>query len=164
MAKTYFKEEQRFRNPGIIALLLLMSSLVLYRVVVTIFNGVTVYDTTVTGLIALFVALGWYGVYSSRLRIKVSKKHLKVRTRGLVGSRLKLPTKEMADCSFVDVTPSARWSGALVDPSSRFQCIDFGGRRGLCIRMRDGRSYFIGSDGLFEQRHDIPLPTHASAS
>ncbi|THH34909.1 hypothetical protein [Neolewinella litorea] len=164
MPKTYFKEEQRFRNPGFIALLLLMSVLVLYRIVITFFNGITTYDAAITGCIALLLALGWYGVYSSRLRIKINKKYLKVRTKGIIGSRVKLSTAEMADCSFVDVTPSARWSGALIDPSSRFRCIDFGGRRGVCIRMRDGRSYFIGSDDLFARRHDIPLPTHAHAN
>lgn len=164
MPKTYYKEEQRFRNPGFIALLVLMSCLVLYRIVITFFNGITIFDAVVTGTIAALLCLGWYGVYSSRLRIKISKKYLKVRTKGLIGNRVKLPTAEMADCSFVDVNPSARWSGALIDPSSRFHCIDFGGRRGICIRMRDGRSYFIGSDDLFARRNDIPLPTHASAS
>ncbi|WP_116125381.1 hypothetical protein [Lewinella sp. IMCC34183] len=164
MPVTAYKEEQRFRNPGFIALLSLLSLLVFYRTVVTFSNGVTLYDFLITGLIAGLLALGWYSVYATRLRIKVSKKYLKLKTKGLIGRKVKLRKSEMEDCSFVEVAPSARWSGALADPTSDFRCIDFGGRRGLCVRMRDGRTYFITSDDLFAQRHDIALPTPAQAS
>ncbi|MCP9234891.1 hypothetical protein [Lewinella sp. JB7] len=161
---TYYKEEQRFRNPGLLILLFLMTGLVGYRIGMSVFAGADAREWAMTGLIALAIATGWYMVYRSRLRIKINDKHLKVRLKGVLGRKLKLPTSEIVDCKFVDVAPSARWSGALAHPSSSFSCIDFGGRRGVCIRMRNGQTYFIGSDELFARQHDIPLPTHAHAS
>lgn len=164
MSATAYKEEQRLRNPGLIALLTLLTALVIYRTVVTYANGATGADLLATGLIALVLGLGWYAVYSMRLRIKVGKKNLKIKTKGLLGPHLKLRKSEMADCRFVEVPPSARWSGALADPNSDFRCIDFGGKHSLCVRMRDGRFYCITSDDLFARRHDIALPTPAQAS
>ena len=164
MPTTPYKEEQRFRNPGLIALLGLLTVLVVYRAAVAFADGITFFDVAATGLIALLLGAGWYMVYTTRLRIKVSKKYLKLKTKGPIGSRLKLRKSEMEDCSFVEVAPSARWSGALADPTSDFRCIDFGGKGGLCIRMRDGRAFFIGSDDLYERRHEVALPTHAQTA
>ncbi|MBB4079808.1 hypothetical protein GGR28_002435 [Lewinella aquimaris] len=161
---TYYKEEQRLRNPGLIALMILMTGLVGYRVALLGFGGASARQLVITGLIALLVAGCWYAVYRSRLRIKINDKHVKVKMKGVLGRQLKLPTADIVDCTYVDVAPSARWSGALTHPSSTFSCIDFGGRRGICIRMRNGHTYFIGSDDLFERQNDIPLPTHAAAS
>lgn len=162
MARNRFKTEERFRNPGLIALLGLMT-LLLVNHLFTRFTG-SWYDIGVSSLIAVLIAGGWYAVFSTRLRIKVSRKYLKVRAKGLIGPRLKLAKKDMVDCTFIDVKGLARWSGALAHPSSDFQSIDFGGRGGLYVSMRDGRSYFIGSDDLFARRHDIRLPTTAVAS
>lgn len=162
MTTPRFKTEERLRNPGLIALLALMT-LLLANHLFTRFTG-SWYDIGVSSLIALIIIGGWYAVFSTRLRIKVSRKYLKVRAKGPIGHRIKLAKKDMVDCTFIDVKPSARWSGALTHPASDFQCIDFGGRGGLYVSMRDGRSYFIGSDDLFAQRHDIRLPTTAIAS
>ncbi len=164
MPNNSFKEEQRFRNPGLIALLLLLTTLVLYRTALVLAGGITAFDAVATGIIALCLGAGWYMVYATRLRIKIGKKYLKLKTKGPIGSRLKLRKADMEDCSFVEVTPSARWAGALADPTSDFLSIDFGGRGGLCVRMRDGKCYFIGSDDLFQRRHEVSLPTHAQAS
>ena len=116
------------------------------------------------GIIALFIGAAWYFMFRSRLRIKVTARYLKVRTGGIFRRRLKLPLAEVENCTFVEVPPAARWSGALTHPASNFTTIDFGGRRGLCIRMRDGQSYFIGSDALYARRHEVPLPTPGLAS
>ncbi len=161
---TYYKEEQRFRNPGLIALLGLMSFLVIYRLGLSAVEGPDVRVLSITAGIALLIGAAWYALFRSRLRIKVNDKCLKVKLKGLIGGRLKLPTCDMVDCTFVDVAPSARWSGVLAHPSSDFSSIDFGGRKGLYIRMRNGQSYFIGSDGLFARRDELPLPTPAQAS
>ena len=161
---TYYKEEQRFRNPGLLALLALMSFLVLYRLGLSLIEGPDVRVLAITAAIALVIGAAWYAVFRSRLRIKLSDKCLKVKLKGLIGGRLKLPTSDMVDCTFVDVAPSARWSGVLAHPSSDFSSIDFGGRKGLYVRMRNGHSYFIGSDDLFERRDELPLPTPARAS
>ena len=164
MPKTIYQGEQRFRNPGLLALFALMTLLLLYRIVIEISTGSTRYDVVVTAGIAVIIGLCWYGVYRSRLKIKVNKKHLKVKMKGLVGRRLKLRTDEMTCCDFVDVAPSARWSGLFANPSSDFRSIDFGGRRGLYVEMEDGRSYFIGSDDLFERQPELPFPARAQAS
>ncbi len=164
MSKTIYKEEQRFRNPGLLALFGLMTLLLFYRIGVQILSGATILDVVVTGMIALAIAVCWYGVYQSRLKIKINKKHLKVKMKGLIGRRLKLRTDKMTCCDFVDVSPSARWSGLFANPSSDFNSIDFGGRRGLFVEMEDGRSYFIGSDDLFERQHEIPFQSPAQAS
>ncbi len=161
---TYYKEEQRFRNPGLLALLALMSLLVLYRLGLSLTQGADLRVLAITGAIAAVVAAAWLVVYRSRLRIKVNDKCLKLKLKGLIGGRLKLSTCDMVECTFVDVAPSARWSGVLAHPASDFNCIDFGGRKGLCVVMRDGQSYFIGSDDLFARRADIPLPAPARAN
>ncbi|WP_116107035.1 hypothetical protein [Lewinella sp. IMCC34191] len=164
MPKTIYKEEQRFRNPGLIALFALMTLLLFYRIGIELVSGSTTFDVIVTALITLGIAFCWYGVYHSRLKIKINKKHLKVKMKGLVGRRLKLRADKMTCCDFVDVSPSARWSGLFANPSSDFSSIDFGGRRGLFVEMEDGRSYFIGSDDLFERQHEIPFQTTGQAS
>ena len=164
MPKTIYKEEQRFRNPGLLALFVLMTALLVYRIGIEFTGGTTLFDVIVIAAIALAIGICWYGVYQSRLKIKINKKHLKVKMKGLVGRRLKLRTDEMTCCDFVDVSPTARWSGLFANPSSDFQSIDFGGRRGLFVEMEDGRSYFIGSDDLFARQPDIPFQASAPAS
>ena len=164
MPKTCFRDEQRLRNPGLITLLLLFSVLTVYRLIVLTITGFNPTETLALGLIAALVGLGWYFVYRTRLRIKVSARYLKVKTKGILLRKLKLPTRDMVDCTFVDVPPAARWAGELTHPASDFTSIDFGGRRGLCVRMRDGRSYFIGSDALYAQRDQLPLPGPVLAS
>ena len=164
MATVYLKGETRLRNPGFIALLLLMSGLLVYHIVAISIVRPSLLDACVTAIIALGLGMGWYALFSSRLKVKFDSKHLKLRTRGLIGRRLKLRTRDMVSCSVVDVPPSARWSGSLAHPTSDLTCFDFGGSKGLCIRMRDGRSFFVSSDDLFARRRDIPFPTSAAAS
>ncbi len=164
MPKPKLRIEQPFRNPGFIALLVLLSGLLIYRFALLFLSGGTVTDLIVLGSITLFLGAAWYFMFRSRLRIKVTARYLKVRTGGMFRRRLKLPLAEVEDCSFVEVGPAARWSGALAHPAADFTNIDFGGRRGLCIRMRDGQSYFIGSDALYARRHEVPLPTPDLAS
>ncbi|PPK85281.1 hypothetical protein CLV84_2173 [Neolewinella xylanilytica] len=164
MPKTIYKEEQRFRNPGLLALFALMTLLLCYRIGIELINGATTFDVVVTALIAIAIGFCWYGVYQTRLKIKINRKHLKVKMKGLIGRRLKLRTDKMTCCDFVDVSPSARWSGLFANPSSDFRSIDFGGRRGLFVEMEDGRSYFIGSDDLFERQHEKPFQILGQAS
>lgn len=164
MPKTIYKGEQRLRNPGLLALFTLMTLLVCYRIGIELTYGASTFDVIVTALITVGIGLCWYGVYRSRLKIKINDKHLKVRMKGVIGRRLKLRTDEMTCCDFVDVAPSARWSGLFANPSSDFHSIDFGGRRGLFVEMEDGRSYFIGSDDLFDRQHEIPFQVPAQAS
>ncbi|CAH1001467.1 hypothetical protein LEM8419_02370 [Neolewinella maritima] len=164
MASTCFREEQRFRNPGLLALLGLFSVLAVYRLTVLLVVGATVAQLAVLALIGAVIGVAWYFVLRSRLRIKVSARHLKVKTKGILLHKLKLPTKDMVDCTYVDVAPGARWSGTLTHPASDFTSIDFGGRRGICVRMRNGKSYFIGSDELYARRDELPLPTPDPAS
>ena len=164
MPKSSVRIEQPFRNPGFIALLILLSGLLIYRFVLLFLSGATVFDVVILSLITALVAAGWYLVPRSSLRIKVSTRYLKVKTKGLLRRKLKLPLADVVECTFVRVDPAARWSGALAHPASDFTTIDFGGRHGLCVRMRDGQSYFIGSDALYARRHEVPLPTPGLAS
>ena len=159
MAATTFRDEQQLRNPGLLALLLLFSLLMLYRLAVSLQQpAVAGRDMLALAAIASLLAVGWYLVYRSRLRIKVSPRCVKVKFRGMLGRKLKLPVRDMVACHYVDIPPAARWSGDLAYPVADLTCIDFGGRRGLCVSMRDGQSYFIGSDALYNMRHELPLP------
>ena len=164
MPSTTFRSESRLRNPGLIALLGLMTLLLIYHILVVLIVRPTTFDAGVTLLIAALIGLGWYAVARSRMKIKISKKYLKLRVKGLVSRRLKLPVKEIADCTFVDVPAASRWSGSLTHPAGDFRNFDFGGRGGVCIQMRDGRSYFISCDELFARRHDTSLQGLAHAS
>jgi hypothetical protein len=164
MPNSKFHSESRFRNPGLIALLALMTILVVYHIAVILVHKPSVFDAVVTSIITVLIGLGWWAVAQSRMKIKVSKKYLKLRVKGLIGRKLNLPLRDIVDCKFVNLSSSARWSGSLASPSAEFKSFDFGGRGGVVIEMRDGQTYFIGCDELFARRHDKQLQKLASAS
>lgn len=164
MPKSNFRTESRFRNPGLIALLVLMTLLLVYHIAAILVVAPSVFDAVVTSIITVLVAFGWVAVARSRMKIKVSKKYLKLRVKGLISRKLNLPLRDIVDCKFVNLSSSARWSGSLASPNAEFKSFDFGGQGGVCIEMRDGQTYFISCDELFARRHDKQLQKLASAS
>ncbi|MGB3548340.1 MAG: hypothetical protein WBA17_15310 [Saprospiraceae bacterium] len=157
MATTIHREEQRPRSWGIILLLGLFSALSLYRLTnIGLARTWSGWDLTLTLALTATLGIAWYLFSRSRLRIKLNTKSLKIRARHLLQEKYKLRLDEIEDLEFVDVPFRNRWNGELANPAtSRLRKLDFGDRRGVFIRMNDGREFLIFSDELYEQRGEM---------
>jgi hypothetical protein len=153
MATNLHKEEQRFNDKVVMALLGAGIVSSLYAAVNTLLtNPVNAIKAGVLLLVALALG-GWlYWLVTLRLKVKISNKSIKYQMAPFHTSNRKIKWKEVEDCTIVKTPAIAQWNGWNLNygTESRFS---LSGRNGLSVTTKDGRKYFIGCrdvDGLQE--------------
>lgn len=153
MANKLHKEEQRFNDKVVIALLSMGILGLLYGTVNSLLLEPINFFRVAIFLLAALALGGWlFWLVRLRLKVKISDKSIKYQMAPLHGSSRKIKWKEVKKCVIVKTPKVAQWHGANLSYGAEYR-FSLCGRNGLSITTKDGRKYFIGCrdvDGLRE--------------
>ena len=139
-----FKETQRFRDWGIISLLLFFIGGLLYRTFESIIEpGQIAASTYLLFVLLLAVVLGYF--LSLRLFLEVDAKGIKYQFYPWHTGKHRIRWEEVRDCQVVDASRDAASSGWTVsfEPEKRYSVT--GRRAGLKLGLKNGEQIFLGT-------------------
>ena len=157
MAKKIFKEQQRFRNWEIIALLAFLMIGLTVRFILQ--NWAAPVDnpmpfTTYAVFMLPMGAVLWY-ILSLRLSVRVTEKSIRVkRSSPWQKESHKIKWKDVEEIELVETSPGAQWSGGNIT-FNREKKYSLCGRTGVHLTTKDGEEILIGARRFGEFREAL---------
>ncbi len=154
MAKKLFKEEQKYHDFGVIALVTLLSVALVWRIGASLANTAAP-DWGVAVPLLLIFALVWMILLKLRLKIKISESHIRLSLNPFVYPKMKLPWSEVKAVAFFRLSEVALLSGHAVHFNAMEAHFGLGDKSGMVICTHDGKEYMIFSSSLYRNREEI---------
>ena len=154
MAKKLFKEEQKYHDYGVIALISFLSLALLWRIAAGMFETVQMQWSIIVPLVLVF-GLVWLVILKMRMKIKISQKYLTLSLNPFMYPKVKLPWEEVKAISFFKLSEVALLSGQNVHFSSSEAHFGMGDKAGMQICTTDGREYTVFSSTLYRNRAQL---------
>lgn len=148
MAKTIYKEKQKYKRWDILIPLAAFILVLLYGFI-TYTTGLagktsTIHPawvlTSIIGLILVFAYL-----LSLRLIVIITRRHLRFQYFPLHFQIQKVKLEDIENCEPIEVPVAAELSGWNVNFTSLQPNYSVDGRKGLSVELKNGESFFIGS-------------------
>lgn len=144
MKNQEFKETQRFRDWGIILLLLFFIGGLLYRTFESIMEpGQVAASTYLLFVLMLAIVLGYF--LSLRLFLKVDEKGIKYQFYPWHAGKHRIRWDEVRDCEVVNASRDAVSSGWTVSFEAEKRFSVTGRRAGLKLDLKNGEQIFLGT-------------------
>jgi hypothetical protein len=150
MAKSFFKEKQRFEDKVILAIIGLVGLFGLFGGIKSLLATDTNYTNTIFlfFIAAIAVAAIWW-LTRLRMKVSISEKGIKFKLSPIHAKKRFIAWKDIAVCRIIKTSEAARWSGKDINYKHEKK-VSLTGRNGLAITTKDGQRYFIGSNNVNE--------------
>lgn len=152
MAKSKFKETQRFQNWGVLGLLAVLTLGTTIRLGASIISGAESqsHNIILGGLllVSLLAILAYF--IKVRMKVKVNEKGIKYSIYPWQSNKQKISWEEVKNYEIVDLPQQAALSGWAVQYGMHSRGWNMGSNRGLHLELRNGECYFLSIKNLDE--------------
>ncbi len=146
MAKTIFKENQRWNRPELVTMIGLLSIMTAYRLFEKLFlvssaqSEVLLTFGVLAGLLTtLFLVL------NIRLRVSISDKEIRFQYYPVHYKKVTVNWSDVEACEIVETPLMAELSGQNAHFCVNERYYSVSGRTGMRLYLKDGSTYFIGT-------------------
>lgn len=149
MAKSKFKETQRYQHWEVIALLAILSMGTAIRIISTAFSADYATENVWAGillLISLLLFLAFFVMF--RMTVKVNAKGINYSMFPWSASRHKIKWKDVHSFEIVELPEQAAFSGWSVQYGTLTRGWNMGNRRGLRLDLHNGECHFLGINNI----------------
>lgn len=156
MAKSKFKETQRYQHWEVIALLAILSLGTAIRLVTTAISSTPGDINNLMLGVFLLVSMSLMLVYflKVRMKVKVDDKGVKYSIYPWQKSKHKIKWEDVVNFEIINLSEQTALSGWTVQYGSRTRGWNMGNHRGLRLDLRNGENYFLSINNL-EDLEDI---------
>lgn len=146
MAKTIFKENQRWNRPELITMIGFLAVLAAYRLIEKLFFvSSTQFEVGVTFMILLGLGLALFLIMNIRLRVSITDREIKFQYYPVHYKKVVLNWSDVESCELVETSLMAELSGQNAHFSVKERYYSVSGRTGLRLSLKTGQTIFLGT-------------------
>lgn len=150
MGKKIYREEQSLHILGLKFLMLFWTGLFIIK----IFRAEWQRDLWQLLIFLGIILLGWTILYLVKLKININRKRIAIRISPFNLLKKKLYWSDIESLEFFNVPESLLWNGYTIH-FGRFTSYNLGDHRGLKITTKNGDTYLIFSENLYQNKQTI---------